>query len=128
MKPDSIYTTHDAGNTWTKLQSQHDICCWVESSSTTIAAGSSGAGATIIQTSDGGETWYQSDSRRLKNRFASPRLHLLIIAEVGRSAVPAASISTVNGGRTWARQDSTVDVDLFDREVYRRARRLGRRR
>ncbi|HKG98915.1 MAG TPA: YCF48-related protein, partial [Pyrinomonadaceae bacterium] len=56
----SIYTTHDAGDTWTKLRSPtrrlllggmfvDDDRGWLV-----------GAGATIIQTSDGGDTWYQS--------------------------------------------------------------------
>lgn len=110
----SIYTTHDAGDTWTKLRSPtrrlllggmfvDDDRGWIV-----------GAGATIIQTSDGGESWYQSLLPQVEKsvRFTATSF---IDNRNGWAVGSAGSVyRTVNGGRTWQRQDSTVDVDLFD--------------
>ena len=110
----SIFTTHDAGDTWIKLQSPtrrlllggifvDDDRGWIV-----------GAGATIIQTSDGGETWYQS---QLPEVDRSARFTATSFIDNRRGwAVGSGGIvyNTVNGGRTWERQDSTVPVDLFD--------------
>jgi photosystem II stability/assembly factor-like uncharacterized protein len=110
----SIYTTHDSGDTWTKLRSPtrrlllggmfvDDDRGWIV-----------GAGATIIQTSDGGETWYQSTLPQVEKstRFTATSF---IDNRNGWAVGSAGSVyRTVNGGRTWQRQTSTVDVDLFD--------------
>ena len=110
----SIYTTHDRGDTWTRLHSPtrrlllggtfvDDDRGWVV-----------GAGATIIQTSDGGDTWYQStlpgvekDLRFTATAFFDNRL--------GWAVGSGGSVyRTTNGGRTWQKQESGVEVDLFD--------------
>jgi photosystem II stability/assembly factor-like uncharacterized protein len=110
----SIYTTHDAGDTWTKLQSPtrrlllggifvDDDRGWIV-----------GAGATIIQTSDGGDTWYQSALPQVEKsvRFTATSF---VDNRSGWAVGSGGSVyQTVNGGRTWQRQESTVGVDLFD--------------
>ena len=110
----SIYTTHDAGDTWVKLRSPtrrlllggifvDDDRGWIV-----------GAGATIIQTSDGGETWYQSTLPQVDKsvRFTAT---WFIDNRKGWSVGSGGSVyRTINGGRTWERQVSTVHVDLFD--------------
>ena len=73
-----------------------------------------GAGATIIQTSDGGDTWYQSQLPQVEKtiRFTATSF---VDNRKGWAVGSAGSVyRTDNGGRTWQRQDSTVDVDLFD--------------
>ena len=110
----SIYTTHDAGDTWMKLQAPtrrlllggifvDDDRGWIV-----------GAGATIIQTSDGGETWYQSKLPEVEKtvRFTATSF---IDNRRGWAVGSAGNVyNTVNGGRTWERQESTVPIDLFD--------------
>ena len=110
----SIYTTHDAGDTWTKLQSPtrrlllggifvDDDRGWLV-----------GAGATIIQTSDGGATWYQSTLPQVEKtvRFTAASF---VDNRRGWAVGSGGSVfCTANGGRTWRRQESTVAVDLFD--------------
>jgi photosystem II stability/assembly factor-like uncharacterized protein len=110
----SIYTTRDAGDTWTKLRSPtrrlllggmfvDDDRGWLV-----------GAGATIIQTSDGGDTWHQSQLPQVEKsvRFTAASF---IDNRKGWAVGSAGSVyTTTNGGRTWQRQESTVPVDLFD--------------
>jgi photosystem II stability/assembly factor-like uncharacterized protein len=110
----SIYTTNDAGETWTKLRSPtrrlllggifvDDDRGWIV-----------GAGATIIQTSDGGETWYQSQLPQVEKsvRFTATSF---IDNRNGWSVGSGGSVyRTNNGGRTWQQQQSKVYVDLFD--------------
>jgi photosystem II stability/assembly factor-like uncharacterized protein len=110
----SIYKTHDAGETWVKLQSPtrrlllggifvDDDRGWLV-----------GAGATIIQTSDGGDTWYQSILPQVERsvRFTATSF---VDNRRGWAVGSAGSVyRTLNGGRTWQRQNSTIDVDLFD--------------
>ena len=72
-----------------------------------------GAGGTILQTSDGGETWHVS---RLANapgvRFNSTSF---IGNRLGWAVGSGGSIyRTTNGGRTWEAQRSGVSADLFD--------------
>ena len=101
----SIYTTHDAGETWLKLHSPtrrlllggifvDDDRGWIV-----------GAGATIIQTSDGGETWYQSTLPQVEKSVRFTATSFVDNRKGGQLAVPAACICTVNGGRTWQRQE-----------------------
>jgi len=110
----SIYTTNDAGETWTKLRSPtrrlllggifvDDDRGWIV-----------GAGATIIQTSDGGETWYQSQLPQVEKsvRFTATSF---IDNRNGWAVGSGGSVyRTNNGGRTWQQQQSKVYVDLFD--------------
>ena len=121
----SIYATHDAGETWVRLQSPtrrlllggmfvDDDRGWIV-----------GAGATIIQTSDGGETWYQSQLPQVEKsvRFTATSF---VDNRKGWAVGSGGSVyRTVNGGRTWQRQESTVDVDLFDVKFVDARRRMG---
>ena len=109
-----IYSTQDAGDTWTKLQSPtrrlllggifvDDDRGWLV-----------GAGATIIQTSDGGDTWYQSALPQVEKsvRFTATSF---IDNRKGWAVGSGGNIyQTVNGGRTWQRQQSASNIDLFD--------------
>jgi photosystem II stability/assembly factor-like uncharacterized protein len=110
----AIYTSHDAGETWTKLRSptRHLLLggIFVDDDRGWIV----GAGATIIQTSDGGETWYRSTLPQVEKsvRFNAASF---VDNRNGWAVGSAGSVyRTVNGGRTWQRQESTVDVNLFD--------------
>ncbi len=110
----SIYTTHDSGDTWTKLRSptRHLLLggMFVDDDRGWLV----GAGATIIQTSDGGETWYQSTLPQVEKsiRFTATSF---VDNRKGWAVGSGGSVyRTVNGGRTWQQQESTVDVDLFD--------------
>ena len=110
----SIYTTHDAGENWVKLQSPTRRLLlggfFVDNDRGWLV----GAGATIIQTSDGGETWYQSTLPQVEKsvRFTATTF---VDNRKGWAVGSAGSVySTINGGRTWQRQQSGVVVDLFD--------------
>ena len=109
-----IYTTQDAGDTWTQLRSptRHLLLggIFVDNNRGWLV----GAGATIIQTADGGETWYKSTFPQIEKttRFTATSF---IDNRTGWAVGSGGSVyRTVNGGRTWERQVSTVDVDLFD--------------
>ena len=109
-----IFTTRDAGETWTRLPSptRHLLLggTFVDNDRGWVV----GAGATIIQTSDGGETWYQPI---LPNVDKSVRFTATSFFD-NRDGWAVGSGGTVyrttNGGRTWQKQESGVDVDLFD--------------
>ncbi len=65
-----------------------------------------GAGATIIQTSDGGDTWYQSRLPQVEKtiRFTATSF---VDNRMGWAVGSGGSVyRTVNGGRTWQRQES----------------------
>jgi photosystem II stability/assembly factor-like uncharacterized protein len=110
----AIYTTRDAGETWTPLQSPtrrlllggifvDDDRGWIV-----------GTGATIIQTSDGGETWYQSRLPQVEKtvRFTAT---WFVDNRSGWAVGSGGNIyHTANGGRTWEKQESGVYADLFD--------------
>ena len=72
-----------------------------------------GAGATILQTSDGGETWHVSHLAGAQGvRFnATSFIGNRLGWAVGSGG---AVFRTVNGGRTWEAQRSGVSADLFD--------------
>ena len=110
----SIFTTRDAGDTWTKLQSPtHRLLLggiFVDDDRGWIV----GAGATIIQTSDGGETWYKSRLPQVDQtvRFTAAAF---VDNRLGWAVGSGGSVyQTSNGGRTWQRQESGVDADLLD--------------
>ena len=110
----AIYTTRDAGETWSRLSSptRHLLLggVFVDDDRGWIV----GAGATIIQTSDGGDTWYQSRLPQVDKtvRFTSASF---IDNRLGWAVGSGGSVyQTTNGGRTWQQQRSGVDVDLFD--------------
>jgi len=110
----AIFTTRDAGETWTRLSSptRHLLLggTFVDNDRGWVV----GAGATIIQTSDGGETWRQST---LANVDKSIRFTAIAFFDnrIGWAVGSGGSVyQTTNGGRTWQKQESGVDVDLFD--------------
>ena len=72
-----------------------------------------GAGATILQTSDGGETWHVSKLTETQGvRFnATSFIGNRLGWAVGSGG---AVFRTVNGGRTWQAQRSGVSADLLD--------------
>ncbi len=110
----SIYTTHDSGDTWTKLRSptRHLLLggMFVDDDRGWLV----GAGATIIQTSDGGETWYQSALPQVEKSVRFTAVSFVDNRKGWAVGSGGCVYRTVNGGRTWQRQESTVDVDLFD--------------
>jgi photosystem II stability/assembly factor-like uncharacterized protein len=111
----TIYTTRDAGTTWTRLQSptRHLLLggIFIDEDRGWLV----GAGATIIQTSDGGETWHQSrlpQATESSVRFAATSF---IDNRLGWAVGSGGNVyRTVNGGRTWQQQISGVDTDLLD--------------
>ncbi len=110
----AIYTTRDAGETWSRLPSPTNHLLlggvFVDDDRGWIV----GTGATINQTSDGGDTWYQSRLPQVEKtvRFTSASF---IDNRVGWAVGSGGNIfHTINGGRTWQQQASGVDVDLFD--------------
>ena len=110
----AIYTTRDAGKTWTAVQSPtrrlllggifvDDDRGWIV-----------GTGATIIQTSDGGETWYQSRLPQVEKtvRFTAASF---VDNRLGWAVGSGGNVyHTTNGGRTWQKQESGVETDLLD--------------
>ena len=111
----AIFTTHDGGTNWTRLQSptRHLLLggIFIDEDRGWIV----GAGATIIQTSDGGDTWYQSrlpQTSETPIRFGAASF---VDNRIGWAVGSAGAIyRTVNGGRTWQPQTSGVTVDLHD--------------
>ena len=109
----AIYTTRDAGGSWTRLQvpTRHlllggtfidDDLGWLV-----------GAGATMLQTSDGGDTWQLSKLANANNvRFTATSF---FDHRLGWAVGSGGSIfNTDNGGRTWQSQSSGVSADLLD--------------
>ena len=72
-----------------------------------------GAGSTILQTSDGGESWHLSELPSAKGiRFTSLSF---VNNRLGWTVGSGGSIyHTVNGGRNWLKQDAPVSADLLD--------------
>jgi len=72
-----------------------------------------GAGSTILQTSDGGETWHESRLPNAANvRFNSTSF---VDARLGWAVGSGGAIyRTINGGRSWHPQISGVTGDLLD--------------
>lgn len=111
----SVFTTHDAGVTWTRLPSptRHLLLggAFVDDDRGWLV----GAGATIIQTADGGETWHLSrllDKDGPAIRFGATSF---VDNRLGWTVGSGGSIyRTVNGGRTWEPQASGVGADLLD--------------
>ncbi|MFN2511760.1 MAG: WD40/YVTN/BNR-like repeat-containing protein [Pyrinomonadaceae bacterium] len=109
----AIFTSVDSGANWTRLRAptRHlllggtfidDYRGWLV-----------GAGATILQTSDGGETWHLSSLPGAKGvRFTATSF---VDNRRGWAVGSGGNVyRTVNGGRTWQAQNSTVSADLLD--------------
>ena len=109
----AIYTTHDSGANWIKLQAPTRYLLlggdFIDESSGWLV----GAGATILQTSDGGETWHQGTLASA----TSIRFNAVSFVDLRRGwavGSDGAIYRTVNGGRSWQPQASGVATDLLD--------------
>lgn len=109
----AIYTTHDAGANWLKLQAptRHLLLggTFIDENYGWLV----GAGATILQTSDGGDSWQQS---RLPNT-ANVRINSASFVDTRLGwAVGGGGViyRTANGGRSWQEQSSGAVADLLD--------------
>jgi len=109
----ALYTTHDGGASWIKLQPPTSYLLlggsFIDENSGWLA----GAGATILQTSDGGETWHRSQTTNAAHvRFNAASF---VNARLGWAVGSGGNIHrTIDGGRTWHSQTSGVPVDLLD--------------
>jgi photosystem II stability/assembly factor-like uncharacterized protein len=109
----AIYTTHDSGASWIKLQAPTRYLllggAFIDENSGWLV----GAGATILQTSDGGETWHQGRMPSAANvRFNSTSF---VDGRLGWAVGSGGAIyRTTNGGRSWQTQVSGVTADLLD--------------
>jgi photosystem II stability/assembly factor-like uncharacterized protein len=109
----SLYTTHDAGNSWIKLQAPTRYLLlggtFIDENSGWLV----GAGATILLTSDGGETWHRSQlPLTTPVRFNATSF---VNARMGWAVGSGGSIyRTMNGGRNWQPQASGNTADLLD--------------
>lgn len=109
----AIYTSRDRGVNWTRLQvPTRNVLLggtFVDEDRGWLV----GAGATILQTADGGETWHLSRLAEANNaRFSSASF---VDNRLGWAVGTGGVIyRTINGGRTWAAQNSGVATDLFD--------------
>jgi photosystem II stability/assembly factor-like uncharacterized protein len=107
-----VYTTHDMGSTWTRLQAPTRYLLLGGDFINENDGWLVGAGATILQTSDGGESWQHarfpmSNVRFNSTSFVEKRLGWAVGSD-------GAIYRTLNGGRSWLPQDSGVETDLFD--------------
>jgi photosystem II stability/assembly factor-like uncharacterized protein len=109
----AIYTTHDSGASWIKLQAPTRYLllggAFIDEDSGWLV----GAGATILQTSDGGETWHHASLPNTTNvRFNATSF---VDARQGWAIGSGGAIyRTANGGRSWQSQTSGVAADLLD--------------
>jgi len=109
----ALYTTHDGGASWIKLQAPTSYLLlggsFIDENSGWLA----GAGTTILQTSDGGETWHRSQTPNAAHvRFNATSF---VNARLGWAVGSGGNIHrTIDGGRTWHSQTSGVPVDLLD--------------
>jgi len=109
----TVYTTHDMGGTWTRLQAPTRYLLlggdFIDESNGWLV----GAGATILQTSDGGESWQHArlppttNVRFNATSFVERRLGWAVGSD-------GAIYRTLNGGRSWQSQNSGVENDLYD--------------
>ena len=108
----AVFTTHDMGTTWTKLQAPTRYLLlggdFINENNGWLV----GAGATILQTSDGGESWQQARVPNANVRFNSASF---VEKRLGWAVGSRGAIyRTINGGRSWQAQNSGVENDLFD--------------
>jgi len=109
----AIYTTHDSGASWIKLQTPTRYLLlggtFIDENSGWLV----GAGSTILQTLDGGETWQRSRLPATANvRFNATSF---VDARTGWAVGSGGAIyRTDNGGRSWQPQISGVSAQLLD--------------
>jgi photosystem II stability/assembly factor-like uncharacterized protein len=108
-----LYATRDNGESWSRqvLPTNHLLLggSFIEREEGWLV----GAGATILQTSDAGETWRKiSDPRMAGVRFNSvsfvDRSHGWVAGSGGRI------FSTSDAGKTWRVSDTGISTDLLD--------------
>jgi photosystem II stability/assembly factor-like uncharacterized protein len=109
----ALYTTYDAGSSWTKLQTPTRYLLlggdFIDDRSGWLV----GAGATILLTSDGGENW----QRAQLSAAANARLNAASFVNARQGWVVGSSgaiYHTVNGGRSWQSQNPGITADLMD--------------
>lgn len=109
----AIYTTRDSGAHWTRLEPPTRYLLLGGSFINETSGWLVGAGSTILQTLDGGETWHHArlpDATRVRFNSTS-----FVDSRLGWAVGSGGMIyRTVNGGRSWQPQNSGVSADLFD--------------
>lgn len=109
----AIFTTHDAGANWIKLQAPTRYLLlggtFIDERNGWLV----GAGSTLLLTSDGGLTWHHGRLPNAANvRFNSTSF---VNSRLGWAVGGGGVIyRTVNGGSSWQAQSSGVASDLFD--------------
>jgi photosystem II stability/assembly factor-like uncharacterized protein len=108
-----MYATRDSGATWVRLQLPTRRLLLGGTFIDEDRGWLVGAGATILATSDGGETWHISKLTTAPGlRFNAASF---VDNRLGWAVGSAGSVyRTVNGGRTWQQQTSGVAADLLD--------------
>lgn len=109
----TIFTTHDAGSSWTRLPAPTRYLLLGGSFIDENSGWLVGAGSTILQTSDGGATWHHGRLPTAVNvRFNSTSF---VNSHLGWAVGSGGVIyRTANGGKSWQSQNSGVPADLFD--------------
>jgi photosystem II stability/assembly factor-like uncharacterized protein len=109
----AVYLTRDFGANWYRrgVPSQHLLLGGTFINE--MAGWLVGAGSTILQTTNGGDTWHQSemveeDNLRLNSVSFVDARQGWAVGNDGRILV------TRNGGRDWHSQESNTNSDLFD--------------
>ena len=108
----TIYTTRD-GQSWKRLQPPTRYLLLGGAFIDNDRGWLVGAGATVLQTSDGGDTWHGSTMVNAGGvRFTATSF---VDSRLGWAVGTGGRIfHTTNGGRSWEPQNSSVSVDLRD--------------
>jgi len=109
----AVYASRDRGANWTRLSLPTRSVLLGGTFVDEDRGWLVGAGATILQTADGGDTWHLSKPAGANNaRFFSASF---VDNRVGWAVGSSGTVyRTINGGRTWSAQVSGVTSDLFD--------------
>jgi photosystem II stability/assembly factor-like uncharacterized protein len=108
----ALYTSRDGGASWQRLRGPTQYLLlggdFLDGDNGWLV----GAGSTILQTTDGGETWRTGAVEAAGVRFTAISFvdsrHGWAVGNEGRVFV------TTNGGRSWRAQASNVQAGLFD--------------
>jgi photosystem II stability/assembly factor-like uncharacterized protein len=107
-----LFTTRNGGANWTRqrLPTRHLLLGghFIDADTGWLV----GAGATILQTWDGGETWHADTVNAAGVRFNAVSF---VETRIGWAVGSGGRVfSTLDGGRTWREQQSGVRADLHD--------------